>query len=398
MKRLYFLLDVAWKPAVAYVILLGFVFAVLFYKLGSLVPGVATTEQPFHMHLLAKDLGLRSIIENPFFLPFLLPLYILEKLNIDSITALRGISALIGVFVVVSFYYLVRQWYTRRLALLGSALLLSSSWFLHTARLATPDVLYMLPIVLLACGLWLKANRQLGNWPFVALTVVTATLIYVPGLIWILAAGAFWQRKRISQEFRRTTTLQTIVAVALTLLILSPLIRLAILNPAQLLPLLGLPNAVPELGVFLREVVSIPVNIFFRGPDDPTRWVGNNPLLDVFTTALFVAGCYSYLQYRKLERVKLLTGFFIFSTVLIAAGSIISVSILLPFIYIIAVSGLAYLMQQWFDVFPRNPFAKSLALTIVTLTVGLSCAYNLTHYFVAWANAPETRSSFQRLR
>jgi hypothetical protein len=70
--------------------------------------------------------------------------------------------------------------------------------------------------------------------------------------------------------------------------------------------------------------------------------------------------------------------------------------LMLPFVYLIVAAGIGFMLQQWFRVFPRNPIARTLGASLITIAVISSSGYNLTHYFIAWAKAPETQSTFSR--
>ena len=119
------------------------------------------------------------------------------------------------------------------------------------------------------------------------------------------------------------------------------------------------------------------------------------PILDIFTSVMVVLGIYNfYVNERKLDRVRFLVGTISLACILIALGGSVGIEILIPFVYLLAASGIAYLMNQWFVVFPSNPIARFSAWTMIILIVSTAAFYNLQSYFVAWAKAPVTKAYY----
>jgi hypothetical protein len=116
----------------------------------------------------------------------------------------------------------------------------------------------------------------------------------------------------------------------------------------------------------------------------------------VFVSALFVLGCYAYYFQRRLDRTKILFGAMGLISILVALGGPVPVFLLVPFVYIVATAGMALMLQQWFTVFPRNPFARTVALLLIVSCVAFSIFYNTQHYFVAWPKSPATKAVFQQ--
>jgi hypothetical protein len=66
----------------------------------------------------------------------------------------------------------------------------------------------------------------------------------------------------------------------------------------------------------------------------------------------------------------------------------------LPALGILIAAGLRYLYIEWKGVFPHNPIPKSLALTLMTLLVGIQLVYSLTYTLAAWPQAPSTKINY----
>jgi hypothetical protein len=140
------------------------------------------------------------------------------------------------------------------------------------------------------------------------------------------------------------------------------------------------------------------VNLFVSGPHQPALWLGRAPILDVFTLAMCIIGLYFYGLHPRASRTKLLGSLFLIGAVLVALAGPVGLSLLVPILYIIAATGITYLIKEWLKVFPLNPLARGLGLGLVALAVTLACAYNLRAYFVAWPHNDNTHAVFHYRR
>jgi hypothetical protein len=271
----------------------------------------------------------------------------------------------------------------------------TSAWFLNTVRLATPDVLMLAILALLACGLWLKHTFK-RNLVMLFCGVAAALSLYIPGLIWFVIGGVIWQRRTVLHELKRTRLWGRIIALSGFIVLAAPFILASSRHVTTLLFGLGLPLKWPDTPQLLKNLIHIPESIFYKTQPNPTRWLGTLPLLDVFEDAMFLLGIYVLWSYRELSRTRILTAIAIVSIVLITLGGEVSYSILIPLVYVTITAGILYLWQAWASVFPRNPVAKGVGIALITLAIILSCNYQLRRYFVAWTSSPTTKAVFNR--
>ena len=186
----------------------------------------------------------------------------------------------------------------------------------------------------------------------------------------------------------------SIALSVIVLILLAPLAWSVYQNPVILRELLGAPATIPSASTILNNALSIPRHLLWANEQNPVVWLGRLPLLDVFTIAMLGLGIYSYSFKKKLDRTKMLAGIFLISVVGISLGGRINLIIIQPAIYLVATAGVALLLQQWFTVFPRNPLARTIGVSILSLSVIMVAVYNTRHYFVAWPNSPETKKVF----
>lgn len=377
-----------WQPVLLYGGMFGALGGLLFFRLGTLLLGYSANEVGSYQ----ASSGFRFIFEHPIDAPFTIITYLMTFISEHSLLLTRLTAAVFGLATLFAFWWLLQHWYDRRVAFFGTILFGSSAWFLHTARFGTADVLMFLVVILIACGVWLKKSSN----P-VALFLcfaISASLLYVPGMVWVVLLGVLWQWKTIDRIFRSHLWLVTLGGLLLVGT-LAPLGLAIYRTPEIWKTLVGLPaTGWPQVGEVLSNVYQIPMAFFFRYPDaSPETWLGNLAILDIFSIAMLFLGGYVFIRHANLQRARLVGWAILASVALISLGGV-SLSMLVPFIYILVAAGIGLLFTRWYSVFPRNPIAHILALVLVSLAILTACSYQLRHYFVAWPRNRETQTVY----
>lgn len=388
MKKMKAFLARVWQPLLTAVVGGGLTVFLLGYRLGSLTTGMSASE----LQALAGTASLKAIAENPLFLPFKLGEYLVFKLGINLPITVRAVSAIIGFFCVWGFYLLLKRWHTWRIAVLGTLMFLCSSWFLATARSATPTILYVFNVLSIIFIGALVHQKKASKSSLLLAAVCSAILIYSPGLIWLLLIGIIWQYKGVLSLLKQNPIWLWLSAALLFVALLAPAGYATYKDPHFVLELLSIPKQFMPLTI-LKSFVVVPKELFISGPKD-AWWLAHLPIMDIFTGALFVVGIYKYYLRRKLTRTYFLLWMSAILVLLIAVLGVPTVA-MLPIVYIVIVSGLTLLLQQWFTVFPLNPIAKYVGFGLMTLAVLCSCWFQINRYMVAWQHNAVTKQAYQ---
>ncbi len=378
-----------WRPILAFLGVALVVSSILGFRLGALTPAASAPEQNY----IASVNSGKELLKHPVYAVHKVPVYVLSKLRVNRLAAYRAVSAAFASLAVVSCFFVLREWYTNRIAVLGSWIFLSSAWVLHTGRLATPEASYLLLMPLLWAVVWLY-NTTLRKTALLLLSFLCAASFYIPGFGWLLIIIAIWQHKRIWDELKFVPWWFRVICGIVIAVGLAPLVWAGVASPRELLLAGGLPEHLPTLKSLALNLLGIPEQLFARGPNDPVRWLGRLPLLDVFSTAMLVLGIYSIRYHLKLIRIQLLVGSSLLLALLITLGGPLTITVLMPAVYILIAGGMAFMLQQWLAVFPRNPIARTIATTLLAVSVLLVSFYHINHYFIAWPQAPATKAAF----
>lgn len=391
-----------WKFSLLIVAITVVLALLLTYKLGSLVGGLSQSEYDTKVLLAGDGLKLGEIIREPLFLPYEGLQYLLQFTPFTGPAGIRSIGALFGLLSVLAMFYIFKKWYTLRIAILGSILYATTSWFLHTSRYADQAASYLLLPLLVAAMIALQAKARSGL-AMACVLVFGLSALYIPGVILFLLPAVIIKRKVILKALRLQPLWYKLVTGVLGLILLAPL-AVMLIKPlpgssalANIAQLFGVPgeglHSVKTMVFTLKDRLA---DIFAYNTSGPMFTPGHLPWLDICTTVLVVIGAVQFARYWRLDRSKLIVVVGLLSLLLIALGGPVSSVILLPFLFLFAVEGLKWLLEIWLDVFPRNPFARGFAVVIICILTLSVSFYQINKYFFAWGKAPETRQVFNK--
>jgi uncharacterized membrane protein len=340
----------------------------------------------------SQDYG--SIGRDPLSLPHKLTTYIVTKFT-DSARWVRAISIVFFGFCVVALYRIIKRWHGDQIALFASTLFATNAVALSVGRLGAPLVLLLGWSIIVSLLLWIEHGYSHRVAPF-SLIVISAALLYVPGApYFFILLGVLFGKKLLATvaKLKKPTLL---IAILSAIFVLLPLVLSFVHNIEVLKEWLLLPDTI-NLKTAVVDILRVPSAFIYRSPDYPLLNVGRLPVFDVASGGFFLIGLYAYQKHIKLERTRIMILTAILSIIIGALGEVaVAVVILLPFVYCVIAAGISYVLDEWYSVFPKNPFARSFGLLLVTFVVLMSVFYQLTRFLVVWPQTPATREVYSQ--
>lgn len=377
-----------WRVGLVWAALVAVSVLLFTWRLASM-PGEATSAESTYITSVSSA---GQLLQSPAFLFHKLLTYTAVKLGAHHIVFFRLVSVAFALGAVFSMYCIIHRWYTKRVAMLGSLLFASSSLVLHAARAATPEVSYLLLVPIIALGLALQSTKRHRGALFVLLGSLCVT-VYVPGFIWLAGAVLVWRGRRLGNLVRRISWPSKLLCVGMVLALLAPAIVAVAHHPRELFTVAGLPTHMENVGFYVHRLGSTLAALVWQYNDvSSSQWVRGTAIFDVFTLAMIVLGAYSLRYSHALMRGRLQAGLSLLFWLLIVTAGPVTFVALTPVLYLLAAGGIAFMLQQWFAVFPRNPIARSVAVGLVCLSVGLCSYFHMYRYFVAWPYTSQTKS------
>lgn len=381
-----------YRYLIAYTILVITGFLTHLWRLGSDVPGLGQFESEY-----ISSLSWARLIENPLYWPHkVLTLFTAEQF-VSNAFWLRLVSVVFAVMAALIFFYLIRNRFRDRVAIIAVGLLVTSSWWLHFARIARPEIL----IPLSTFGLMLLAKKayespKLG-W-LILLVVLIGASLYIPSMPYLIMVGAFITRSLIKQVWRGLKTPVKSTLIILFVVLTVPLLYAIGRDLTLTRELLLLPDQwVTPLAVF-QEMLSNVGELFWNREPFWALGLGSLPYLDLFTAVMVALGLYHLDQeISRSLAYFVLVGFGLLLILVSLNPTPVDSIVLLPFLYILVAAGIVMLLTQWYEIFPRNPIARLTAFIPTAFLLLAVVWYHQQRFFIAWPQAPEIVNEFPPL-
>lgn len=363
----------------------------MLFQLASLTPGLSHTE----MATAQSASSFSAIADNMVNAPYKTAVLISTKL-FDSAFGLRLVGAVVGAASIVAFYLLVRQLFGKYISIIVTIMFGSSSLLLHNSRLATPNVMLLVLLALIAAGFYLRFGKRKDlGWMLIAATVGIS--LYTPGMIIFILGAALWQFRHVRKSFEQLSPVAIVITSVIFGILCVPLVVSLIRDIDLWRGYLGLPMVFEPFMTMVKYAGTAVASLFAISPHDPVYWLGRQPVLDVFATAMFVYGAYNLIRQYRLDRLWTILGIFLIAILWIGASTNRQgIIILLPFVYIVIGIGIQNFLNIWLKVFPRNPIARTTGSLLLLAAICLSVNFQAYRYFIAWPNSNQTKAVFQQ--
>jgi hypothetical protein len=369
--------------------ILAFLF-VSFFLVFRLVSRTRLLAQPVEQQSMLH--GWHAIWHDPLNAPYFIFLRLVRYYNHTLFDA-RAVSAVLGIGLCLLFYYVVRKWLNYRLATISVIWFGTNGYFLHASRLSAPLMLQMF-VSLGLVALWTAAHRNTAPWLRWLWAGTLPVLLYVPGAVWLVAAALLVGRRRWLEAWRRQRASHKVLLCLFSAALLAPLgyhlvVRtLQTHSAAAFRAWAGITEH--SLQSFGKTFALTPVHLFVHGDGSG---VTTFPALSVAVTVLTLLGILIAFQRRQDGRWR-------YALTVLAAGWVavglggMGLIVIVPVLYLLATVGLAYLLSEWYRVFPRNPIARGFGFLMISSVVALSSLYGLRLYFVAGPHTQAAARSF----
>lgn len=338
--------------------------------------------------------SISSIADDPLSLPHKLATFFASEIS-NSVRYVRAISIIFFGLCTVALYRVLKRWHSDKIALFCSVMFSTNATVLAVSRLGTPLVLLFGWSIIISVLLWIRHGSSRKIAPLIFAVVATA-LLYVPGAPYFFVLLFVIFINKIKKFATNLKPIALYLGIGLGVVIIAPLIYSFVRDINLLRIWLLLPEQIIWSDV-PRNILRVPSAFIYRAPVDPLINVGRLPIFDVASGGLFLIGLYAYRKYIRLERTKVMLITVVLSVIIGMLGQVtVAVILLLPFVYSVIGAGVSYVLDEWYGVFPKNPFARSFGLILVTFVILMSVYYQLTRFLVVWPNTPATRAVYNQ--
>lgn len=324
-----------------------------------------------------------------------LPYHLLQRASISLLgvtpLAIKLPSFILGVLSGLGILLLLRKWFKQNIAVLTTILVITTGQFMFIAQSGTPAIVYVFwPVWLLVSAL--MVSRKTG-WTLIwkiALFGIVALSLYTPLTIYILIAllSSAILHPHLRFLIRRLPKAKLIFALFCSLILLAPLIYTIVLHPKIGLELLGIPESWPHL---LANALQLIHQYFdFVTPSSgtimaPIYGLGTMILIALGFLRLFTTK-YTARSYITIAWITMLV------PVMLVSPNYINIAFV-PSILLIAM-GVSQLLSLWYELFPRNPYARIAGLLPLIVLIGGMVFSGVDRFMYGYLYDPKTAVNF----
>lgn len=373
-------------------ITLGLAFTILLFCL-PIFASSGLSEAEMSSATASYNLGLDAITSGSL---IDLPYHILQKFSIRifgfSAYAIKLPSIIIGLLLGFLLILLLNRWFKSNVSLLASCLIVLSTPFLFLAGSGTPLIMVVFWPTLL---LWLGSKIQGEKRPKPAYSILFAfALLFAVFTPYMLYFAIFCICFVISQPHLRfiVKNLPKIPLIITALLVLGGITALgfSIYNrPDTILELLFSTNC--TFDTFFHNIGEGLSMLFSWRTGSESIFL--SPLISLPSLALVLIGLFSTTKGFFASRNSIASLLLIFTLFITGFNSSAVTFFILPFSILIA-HGIKYLLEKWYGLFPKNPYARISALIPLTLLFGFMIIPNLLQYIYGYHYNPNVVGEF----
>lgn len=370
----------------ALVVLATFVFAVLF------VPGGVTPEEQKSALISASmqpgQLSSLLIVDAPY--------HLLQKLSLFAFNlnhfAIKLPSLIVGFSTAIGLALILRKRFSQTISIISAGIIVIAAQFISIVTTGTPDVMMLFwPVALLLVASYALRDNAVQPWAIYAAGIIIAlgllTPFVAPILIALALAATLHPRTRL--QLRKLPRAPLITSLALMAISLG-LIAYATLQDALFVKQLLYrsvsfsPNILDNLSLLGQQLTDF--------TSTSTKQTGRlAPAFGLTTITFALIGAYRAVRTRHTALAYIVGFLLVVITPLVLLNPSMLKLYIIPIALLVA-SGVVSVLNYWYKLFPRNPYARVFALLPVTILFasvilsGTSRYFYSYHYYAPLAN------------
>lgn len=323
-----------------------------------------------------------------------LPYHLLQKASLHyfDITNL-GIklpSLIIAGLSAIGLLWLLRRWLLRdSIAIFTICIFVALKIFLFTAQEGVPLIMMVFWLIyVLLFALKFTANNKSIIWGGL-LTISLALSLYTPLSIYVVVCllAASILHPHLRYVIATTPKLHMTVYIVTAIALMSPMLYALTKEPLIMATLAGWPDSSVSL-IMLKDNLKAIIRAFFFFWQPQLTSIGLTPIFSAPSFVLIVFGILNLIRDHHSARSYML----LMTLPIVALPSLFNPDFLIiltvPLILLFGL-GVETLLDEWYKLFPHNPYARVVALVpMVILLAGIMIA-NLTFYLNGYRYSPD---------
>ncbi len=326
-----------------------------------------------------------------------LPYHIFQNISLNlfgvSMLSIKLPSIILAFLSAIGVVLLLRRWFKPSIGVLASLISISTSQFMFLAQDGTPSIMY----IFWAVWLLLLASSIIRNQKYrivyiVAFYVTAAACLYTPLSVYALIAlvASIILHPHLRYLIRKMPKFKVAVGIFCAILLISPLIVFIVYYPKLGFELLGIPPSWPNI---LNNFKTLGTQYLgFANPGGSTLMT---PFFELGSMMIAGIGIIQVYKNRFTSKNYLIILWSACIVPIIIINPIFTSVTYIPIVLLLA-SGLSMLLSHWYELFPRNPYARFGGFVPLAVLVLILVFSGVDRHVYGYNYDPNIAQSFSR--
>lgn len=326
-----------------------------------------------------------------------LPYYILQHASfaLFGVTTLsiKLPSLLLAGASAVGMLVLLHMWFRRSVAILTMIITLTTGQFFLVAQQGAPTIMYIFwPTWLVIATMMVARSENVRKdllWKVVLCTLVALSL-YTPLSIYVVIAlvAATFIHPHLRYIATRLPRTKVLVSIAWGLILTAPLLYAVFTSPTIALQLLGIPTLEPTITTHIQQLFHLYFD--FTSSSTGTYFA---PIYGLGTTLIILMGVVRLFTTKYTGRSYIITIWLCTLLPILIINPLDTSITFIPVMLLMAM-GVSLLMSNWYELFPRNPYARAAGLIPLGILVASLVFSGVDRYMYNYQYNPAAASNF----
>ena len=379
-----------WRYWIGYgLVAIGLIAALIFA--GMYLPG-GISDQEMQSIVKSNSLNFNSLTASDL---TNLPFHLLQHACISifgvSVLSIKLASIILAFLSAIGIILLLRRWFKPRISILASLIAITTGQFMFIAQDGTPGILYLfwaVWLILLATLITAKIKSKLPIK--IAFFILAALSLYTPLSIYTLIVIVLSTilHPHLRYYLKKLPRGKLLIGLIFAFLLTTPLILATIKNPRLGLTLLGIPTKLPD---FMANFASLGAQ--YLGFIKSRGGTLMMPFFELGSMLIILIGIFNTFKTIATAKSHMILIWLLFLIPLIIFNPDFTGIMFLPLVLLLA-SGLSWILSYWYNLFPRNPYARIGGLIPLTILVVVLVFSGIDRYVSGYRYDPDVVPNF----
>ena len=310
-----------------------------------------------------------------------------------TIFSIKLPSIILAFLSIIGLTLLLRQWFNPNIGILATLIAITTGQLLFIAQSGTSEILYLFwPVWILLLASLIPISNRFRKIYIAGFVALASLSLYTPLSIYVLLviAGAIILHPHLRYYIKQLTKIELIGGSALILILVAPLLIAIYKSPNLILTLFGLPNIWPNIIDNLVLLANQYLN--FANPGGSTIFT---PFFELGSILVILLGIYFVIKTKFTAKSYIVILWILLLTPIIIINPSFTFITFLPLVILLA-SGLNGLLAHWYELFPRNPYARISGLVPIIILVSVLVIAGTNRYIYEYRYNPNIVPNFSQ--